>query len=78
MYRDSTEIIRRNPEKMCTNMTDSDSESMDQIVELHRTLRINHDSHYVTIPKETVKQIGAAVGDVIIIKVCKGQPPEGF
>lgn len=55
-----------------------DSESMDQIVELHRTLRINHDSHYVTIPREAVDKIGAEVGDVIIIKVCKGRAPEGF
>ena len=51
---------------------------MDQIVELHRTLRINHDSHYVTIPREAVDKIGAEVGDVIIIKVCKGRAPEGF
>ena len=51
---------------------------MDQIVELHRTLRINHDSHYVTIPRDAIDKIKARPGDVVILKICKGKPPEGF
>lgn len=41
-------------------------------------VRINNDVLIVTIPKKTCIELGILPGDLVMLKIAKGQAPDGF